>query len=154
MTLFRRAPRPADVVILPGRIAPDDVVSPATDRPPEPTHAEIERALDALGERIVGMLDWDHLRGAASAAEVAGAIVRAVERVDLAADALAVLVPFLYGGCDAEARNAVAASLYRRLRPRIIEGLARFQGGRQEPRRSASTPVAVAPTTPVDPPVE
>jgi hypothetical protein len=117
MTLVRRAPRPADVVILPGRIGPDDEARPAFDCPPQTTHAEIERALDVLAERAVRRLDWDRLRGAASAAEVAGAIERAVKGVDLSANGIDVPVPYLHGACDPAAQSAVAASLYRRLRP-------------------------------------
>jgi hypothetical protein len=140
MTLVRRAPRPADVVILPGRIGPDGEARPAFDCPPQTTHAEIERALDVLAERAARRLDWDRLRGAASAAEVAGAIVRAVERVNLTANGIGVLAPFLCGDCDAAARSAVAASLYRRLRPQIIDGLARRQVYEERPMRRLSEP--------------
>jgi hypothetical protein len=138
---FGRASSRARVVILPGRVAPDDVANAASDRPPEATHGEhVERALDVLAGRVERTLDWDRLRQPASAAEVASAIVRAVERVNLTANGIGVLVPFLCGDCDAAARSAVAASLYRRLRPRIIDGLARRQVYEERPMRRLSKP--------------
>jgi hypothetical protein len=140
MTLFRRPPRPTDVVILPGRVCLDDMGHPAPDRPPQATHAEVERALDVLAGLVVGMPDWDRLADATSAAEMAGAIVRAVERVDLAAHGIGVLALFLRGECDADARNSLAASLYRRLRPQIIDGLARRQVYEERPMRRLSEP--------------